>query len=132
MRPPEKSLDDPTSALNYHILGGLTFRPVDQCHLDARLPVIRFRNGLGHVVTNLRKRLGIVSIDLRTMRKSEHHVPPGKRLQPIKTLKLWPFVLNNHILHLHPFASTQAGAPLFWRGSGIMQSSLLYATVLRT
>ena len=39
-------------------------------------------------------------------------LPPGRRFHPISILKLWPVVLSNLILHRHPFAPTQAGAPL--------------------
>ena len=39
-------------------------------------------------------------------------LPPGRRFHSISILKLWPVVLSNLILHRHPFAPTQAGAPL--------------------
>ena len=39
-------------------------------------------------------------------------LPPGRRLQAINILKLWHVVLNDHILHGHPFAPTQAAATL--------------------
>ena len=38
--------------------------------------------------------------------------PLGRRFHPINTLKLWPLVLLNRILHHHRSAISQAGAAL--------------------
>ena len=68
-------------------------------------------------------------------------LPPGRRLQTIKILKLWHVVLNDHILHRHPFAPTQAAATLiaqriryyevFLRKKGTTDKSLQRIPILR-
>jgi len=68
-------------------------------------------------------------------------LPPGRRLQAINILKLWHVVLNDHILHGHPFAPTQAAATLiaqriryyeeFLRKKGTTDTSLQRISILR-
>lgn len=43
-------------------------------------------------------------------------LPLGRRFQPINVLKRWPVVLCIGILHRHPVAPTQSGAPLIAQG----------------
>ena len=43
-------------------------------------------------------------------------LPLGRRLHAITVLKRWPVVLCIGILHRHPFAPTQSGAPLIVQG----------------
>ena len=45
-------------------------------------------------------------------RRAAPACPLGRRFHPINTLKLWPLVLLNRILHLHRSAISQAGAAL--------------------